>query len=112
MIGYIVLGVLATVLLLVAVANSPWAAKRDWVCNKHNPRPTGSGTGQGSFGQIFQPSIEHVVEEQSSERIRSEQDKFGEGRQPEMGASTQSNRQANGDRVYLRFYPAHSASCR
>ena len=72
------LAVLATVFLLVFVANSRWAAKRGWVYNKHNPRPSGSGIPPGAFDQIFQPSIEHVIEEQSSERIRGDQDESGD----------------------------------
>jgi hypothetical protein len=77
-IGFIVLGVMATVFLLVFVANSRWAANKGWVYNKHNPRPRGSGIAPGVFDQVFQPSIEHVIEQESSERIRGAQDESGD----------------------------------
>jgi hypothetical protein len=75
---YVVLGVLATAVSLAAVANSRWAGTRGWVYNKHNPRPSGIGIPSAAFGQILQPSIVHVIEEQSSERLRGHQDETGE----------------------------------
>ncbi|MFV1961745.1 MAG: hypothetical protein ACC658_07905 [Acidimicrobiia bacterium] len=78
MIGFTVFGVLATVFLLVFVANSRWAANKGWVYNKHNPRPRGSGIPPGVFDQLFQPSVEHVIEQESSERIRAYQDESGD----------------------------------
>ncbi|MBG7605949.1 MAG: hypothetical protein IZT58_15190 [Actinobacteria bacterium] len=77
MIGFIVLAVLVTVLVLVYVANSRWAAKRGWVFNKHNPRPTGTGAPMW-LDQIYQPSIEHLIDEQTSESIRADQDESGD----------------------------------
>lgn len=77
MIGLVVLGVLAIALAFAIVANSRWAAKRGWVFNKHNPRPPGSAVPM-LLDQIYQPSIEHVIEEQTSESIRAEQDESGD----------------------------------
>ncbi len=37
MIGIVILGLLATALVLGAIMNSRRAAKRGWVFNKHNP---------------------------------------------------------------------------
>ena len=76
-IGLIVLGVLATVLGLVLVANSRWAAGRGWAYNKHNPRPSGSGI-PTTLDEIYQPSIEHVAEERASEAARADQDESGD----------------------------------
>lgn len=75
-IGFIVFGVLAAVVIVGYVASSRWAAKKNWVFNKHNPRPRGSGMPM-LLDQIYQPSIEHVIEEQSSESIRADQDESG-----------------------------------
>jgi hypothetical protein len=77
MIVFVVLGVLAIVSVLGAIANSRWAAKRGWVFNKHNPRPTGGGVPM-MLDQIYQPSIEHVIEEQASEAIRADQNESGD----------------------------------
>ncbi len=77
MIGFIVLGVLTIILVLGFVVNSRWAAKKGWVFNKHNPRPSGSGIPM-LLDQIYQPSIEHVTEEQTSEAIRADQDESGD----------------------------------
>ena len=77
MIGFIVMGVLTLVLVLAAISNSRWAAKRGWVYNKHNPRPTGSGMPM-MLDQIYQPSIEHVIEERTSESIRADQNESGD----------------------------------
>jgi len=76
-IGLIVLGVLATVFGLVFAANSRWAAGRGWVYNKYNPRPRGSGI-PTTLDEIYQPSVEHVTEEQASEATRADQDESGD----------------------------------
>ena len=62
---------------------SRWAGERGWVYNKHNPRKPGSGAGSlGLFEEVFQPSVRHVIEEQSSERLRTEQDESGDEPDP------------------------------
>jgi hypothetical protein len=53
-----------------------WAGNRGWVYNKFNPRPTGSGMPR-FLDQIYQPSIEHVIDEQSSEQTQADQDESG-----------------------------------
>jgi len=53
------------------------AGERDWVYNKHNPRPRGGGT-LGLLEEIYQPSIQHVIEERSSEKARGSQDESGD----------------------------------
>ncbi len=60
-------------------ANSRWAGERGWVYNKHNPRPPGKTGSLGIFEGMFQPGIEHVIEEQSSEQVRADQDESGDG---------------------------------
>lgn len=57
---------------------SRFAAERDWVYNRHNPRPPGSGS-LGLLETIYQPSLEHVIEERASERRRGDQAATGEG---------------------------------
>lgn len=53
------------------------AGRRGWIYTKENPRPRGAGT-LGLLEQIYQPSMEHVIEERSSERIRADQDESGD----------------------------------
>jgi len=86
MAGFIMLGAFVTLLLFVLFVgwalNSRWAGERGWVFNKYNPRPPGGGT-LGLLESIYQPSIEHVIEERSSEAARGSQDESGE--KPEAG---------------------------
>jgi len=77
MIGFIVLGVLVTVLSLVLVTNSRWAANRGWVFNRYNPRPSGHGVPM-MLDEIYNPSIGHVIEEQASESVRADQKESGD----------------------------------
>ncbi len=77
---------LATVLIAAVVvgivfglfASSRWAGERGWFYNKHNPRPPGAGLRPGPFDEIYQPSVRHVIEEETSERIRADQDESGD----------------------------------
>jgi len=91
---------MATVLVAVAVVafflflifvfwalHSRWAGEHDWVYNKYNPRPLGSGT-LGLLEAIYQPSIEHVIEERASERVRGSQDESGD--KPEAGRAREA----------------------
>jgi hypothetical protein len=84
--GYIGFGIGAIVFLFILFVawamNSRWAGQRGWVYNKHNPRRRGGGT-LGLLESIYQPSIEHVIEERSSERGRGSQDESGD--KPETG---------------------------
>lgn len=84
MIGYLFVGVVALVVALGVFANSRWAARHGWVYNRHNPRPEGVGLSPGAFDQIYQPSMEHVIEEETSERTRADQDESGEGFGPPL----------------------------
>lgn len=62
-------------------ANSRWAGERDWVYNRYNPRRRGLGS-LGMLETIYQPSMEHVIEERSSEKARGSQDATGEPPDP------------------------------
>ena len=57
--------------------NSRWAGERDWVYNRHNPRPRGVGS-LGLLETIYQPSLEHVIEERASEKARGSQVQSGD----------------------------------
>ena len=76
MVGFIVIGILVVVLLLVAVANSRWAGRRGWAYNKHNPRPPGAGMPK-ALDEIYQPSVEHVIEHEASERTKADHSDSG-----------------------------------
>jgi len=83
--GYLASGILV-VLVVVGYALhrlSRLAGERDWIYNKHNPRPRGGGT-LGLLEEIYQPSIQHVVEERSSQRARGSQNESGD--KPEPGS--------------------------
>jgi hypothetical protein len=83
MAGYVMLGVLGVVIVaMVWAANSRTAGERGWVYNRYNPRPKGGGT-LGLLEEIYQPSIEHLIEERASERARGSQDESGDP--PEAG---------------------------
>ena len=91
MAGFIVLGVFIALLFFILfvgwVLNSRWAGERGWVFNKYNRRPPGGGT-LGLVESIYQPSIEHVIEERSGERARGSQDESGD--KPEAGRTDTS----------------------
>lgn len=78
MFAYLALALVAIAIGFGVLANSRWAGKRGWVYNKHNCRPPGVCYAPGAFDKMFQPSIEHVIEERESERIRSDQDQSGD----------------------------------
>ena len=61
-------------------ASSRWAGERGGVYSKHNPRPPGDTGTRGIFEEVFQPGMEHVIEERSSEEVRADQDDSGDGR--------------------------------
>jgi hypothetical protein len=81
----LVLGILVAVLLFVLFVawalNSRWAGERGYVYNRYNPRPRGLGT-LGLLETIYQPSVEYVIEEHSSEPARGTQDESGEKPEP------------------------------
>jgi hypothetical protein len=82
--GYLVSGILVVVLISIGYALhrlSRLAGERDWIYNKHNPRPRGGGT-LGLLEEIYQPSIQHVVEERSSQRARGSQNESGDRPEP------------------------------
>ena len=70
------------ILFVFWAMNSRWAGERGWVYNRHNPRPRGVGS-LGLLESIYQPSIEHVIEERSSEKARGSQEESGD--KPEAG---------------------------
>ena len=53
-----------------------WAERRGWIYwRRSKRRPSGS---LGYLETIFQPSITHVIEEETRERTEAEQDQSGE----------------------------------
>jgi hypothetical protein len=63
--------------ILAAASNSHWADRKGWVYNKHNPRPPGVGMAQ-NFDEIYQPSIGHVIEHETSERTKADRSESGD----------------------------------
>lgn len=61
-----------------------YAGRRGWVFNKHNPKPSHPRS-IGILEQVYQPSIQHVIEFEITDRTDAEQDESGEP--PEPGES-------------------------
>lgn len=59
-----------------------WAEARGWIYYKTKRRPPGAGL--GLIGQLYQPSIEHKVEEQQSQRIKADQAESGDDEDPDV----------------------------
>lgn len=57
-----------------------WMERRGWVYYrmKDKPRPSSLGLVE----EIFQPSIEHVTDEQSEEQARADRSESGESEEP------------------------------
>ena len=53
-----------------------WAEGRGWIYYRTKRRP--GGVGLSLIGQIYQPSIEHVVETEQSARIEADRDESGD----------------------------------
>ncbi|MCB2223066.1 MAG: hypothetical protein KQH83_02735 [Actinobacteria bacterium] len=62
-------------------SRSRWLAERGWIYNKHNPHPARTGS-LGLLETIYQPSMEHVIDERSSEAARGDQDDSGDDPEP------------------------------
>jgi hypothetical protein len=84
MAGFIVVAAIVLVSLFILFVfwalNSRTAGERGWVYNRHNPRRRGGGT--LGLEAMFQPSIEHVIEERSAEARRGSQDESGDPPDP------------------------------
>ena len=78
MLAYVPFVAIAVAIAFAPFANTRWAGERGWVYNKYNPRPPGMGRTLGLLEEMFQPGIEHVVEEQTAEAIRTDQDESGD----------------------------------
>jgi hypothetical protein len=83
--GFIAITLVVAAVLFIAFVfwamNSRWAGERGWVYNRYNPRTRGMGT-LGLLESIYQPSIEHVIEERSSAAARRSQDNSGDPPEP------------------------------
>jgi hypothetical protein len=85
--GFLVSGIVLVMLILIGYGAhrfSRMAGERDWIYNKHNPRPRGGGT-LGLLEEIYQPSIQYVVEERSSQKARGSQNESGDKPTPGSG---------------------------
>lgn len=78
MFACLALAVMVVAIAFGVLASTRWAGERGWVYNKHNPRPPGASGTLGIFEEMFQPGIEHVIDERTSERVRSDQDESGD----------------------------------
>jgi hypothetical protein len=53
-----------------------WAERRGWLCYRHEKRR--GAVNLGFLDQIYQPSMEHVIEEETTERTVADQDESGD----------------------------------
>jgi hypothetical protein len=83
MFGFVVPGVVVVAVSPAVVADSRWAARREWAFNEHNSRPSGSGIAP-MVDQICQPGVEHVIDEETSESTRADRNESGSGRNGEI----------------------------
>ncbi len=70
----IIVGVI--VLLYGLHRAASWAERRGWIY--YRTKGKSGGLGMSLIGQIYQPSIEHVVDEQQAERIRADRTESGD----------------------------------
>jgi hypothetical protein len=81
-----VLTILAVLIVLTVAAVFvhlvlSWMERRGWVYyrTKERPRPSSLGL----IEEIYQPSVEHVIEEQTGEEARADQAESGDGEDPD-----------------------------
>jgi hypothetical protein len=75
--GFVFIGVLVIAVFLVVVSQSRWAGNKGWAYNKHNPRPPGVGMPK-VLDEIYQPSVQHVIEHEASERTKADRSESGD----------------------------------
>ncbi len=82
--GWLVVVILAVALLgIVAVSGHlllTWMERRGWIYYRNPDRPRPSTL--GLLEEIYQPSIEHVVDEMTSEAIEADQAVSGDPEEP------------------------------
>ena len=82
MVGVIVIGVFVAIMALtVWASNSRVAGERGWVYNRYNTERRRGGT-LGLFEEIYQPSIQYMIEERSEQAARGGQDESGDKPDP------------------------------
>ena len=78
----LVLAVVGIAVILVALDRFlRYAGRRGWVFNKYNPKPSRPRS-LGLFEEIYQPSIQHVIDFEITDRTDAEQDESGEPPDP------------------------------
>ena len=63
-------------------SNSRWLADRGLVYNRHNRHLRRHVGSLGLLETIYQPSMAYVIEEESSEAVRGDQDESGDRSDP------------------------------
>lgn len=79
LIRMLTIGAIATVAFYLLRAVWIHAVDRGWVYGKDGPA-RGNAVGGLGFEQVFQPSVEHVIEEQQRLQIEADHNKPSDGR--------------------------------
>ncbi len=77
---WIIAGVVAAAAVYGLHRLALWAESRGWIYYKNKRRPPGLGLSM--IGQIYQPAIEHTVEEEQSTKQKADQDDSGDKPDP------------------------------
>lgn len=60
-----------------------WAESRGWIYYRTKRMPPGTaGMAAMQVSELFEPEIEHVLEEMTSEAVRADENESGERRRP------------------------------
>lgn len=77
--GWIIGLAIAAVAVGAGIRFALWADDRGWIMVRRKHRGKGLGVGMMHIAEIYQPSIEHVMDEIYSVQTRADQDESGEG---------------------------------
>lgn len=81
--GLIVALVVGTAVVAALVRLALWADDRGWIMVRRKHRGKGLGVGMMHIAEIYQPDIEHVIDEIYSVQTRADQDESGDLTDPE-----------------------------
>ncbi len=76
--GCIIGSAIAAVVFGAVIRLALWADDRGWIMVRRKHRGKGLGVGMMHIAEVYQPSIEHVIDEIYSVQTRADQEESGE----------------------------------